>query len=65
MRDLYRFAGVDDSFWSPTHDLRWNVARGVSVSFDGALRRRLAARLSDDAPRMQELAGREFANWRL
>ncbi len=65
VRELYRFAGVDDSFWSPSHELRWNVARSAPVSLERALRRRLAVRLSDDAARLQELAGREFTGWRL
>ncbi len=65
LRGLYRFAGVDDSFWSPAHDLRWNVARGAPVLLDGPLRRRLAARLSDDAAHLRELAGRGFTSWQL
>lgn len=65
LRDLYRFAGVDDSFRSSAHDLRWNVARGTPVPLGDSLRRRLAARLSDDAARLRELTGREFARWQL
>jgi hypothetical protein len=65
LRELYRFAGIDDSFWSPAHDLRWNVARTVRAQVDGPLRRRLTARLSDDAARLRELAGREFTSWQL
>ena len=65
LRKLYRFAGVDDSFWSPAHDLRWNVARAAAVPLDGPLRRRLVARLSDDAAHLRELAGREFPRWQL
>jgi hypothetical protein len=64
LRELYRFAGVDDSFRSPGQDLRWNVARAAPVRLDGVLRRRLVALLSDDAARLKELAGREFAGWR-
>ncbi len=65
LRELYRFAGVDDSFWCSAHDLRWNVARTAPVPLGGPLRRRLAARLSGDASRLRELAGREFARWQL
>jgi hypothetical protein len=65
VRELYRFAGVDDSFRSPKQNLRWNVARSAPVSLDGALRRRLVALLSEDAARLRVLAGRQFAGWRL
>lgn len=65
LRALYRFAGVDDSFWSPEHDPRWNVARSERTSLDEPLRQRLAAELSDDAARLRELTGREFPDWRL
>ena len=66
MRELYRFAGVDDSFWSTAHDRRWHVSRcEVPMLLSGPLRRRLVAELSDDAVRLRELAGREFPSWRL
>jgi hypothetical protein len=65
LRALYRFAGVDDLFWSPDHGRRWNVARGEPVPLDEPLRRRLAARLSEDADRLGDLAGRRFTNWQL
>jgi hypothetical protein len=65
LRELYRFAGVDDSFWSPEHDRRWNVARSEPVPLDEPLRRRLAERLSDDAARLRGLAGQEFKLWQL
>jgi len=65
LRELYRFAGVDDSFWSPEHDHRWNVARSEPVLLDRALLRRLAERLSDDAVRLRELTGQEFKLWQL
>jgi hypothetical protein len=66
LRRLYRFAGVDDCFWSRTHSRRWNTVRGgAPVSLDGTLRRRLAAQLSDDAARLRGLARREFLGWRL
>jgi len=66
LRALYRFAGVDDSFWSLEHDRLWNVSRSQSpVSLGEPLRRCLAARLSDDAARLRELAGQEFASWQL
>ncbi|MDP9440540.1 MAG: sulfotransferase [Actinomycetota bacterium] len=64
LRGLYRFAGVDDSFWSSEHELRWNVSRGESpISLGGPLRRRLVALLSDDAARLRELTGLEFTGW--
>ena len=66
LRSLYRFAGVDDLFWSSDHALCWNVARGeATVSLDMSLRRRLRAELSDDAARLRELTGQEFAGWQL
>jgi hypothetical protein len=66
MRALYRFAGVEDSFRSPAHERRWNVSRAeTSVSLERTLRGRLAAELSDDAARLQELAGRGFPGWLL
>lgn len=65
LRELYRFAGVDDSFWSPAHGRRWNVARVEPAPIGEALRRRLAAELSDDAARLRELAGREFPGWQV
>ncbi|WP_243638197.1 sulfotransferase family protein [Rubrobacter taiwanensis] len=65
LRELYRFAGVDDSFWTPEHERRWNVARGSPVTIGGSLLRRLAAGLSDDADRFRELAGREFPGWQV
>ena len=65
LRELYRFAGVDDSFWSDAHNHLWHVSRYTPVSLDGRLRRRLAAELSDDAARFRELVGREFPSWRL
>lgn len=66
LRELYRFAGVDDSFWSPAHDRRWNTARTeMPTPLDGSLLRRLAGELSDDAARLRELVGREFSSWRL
>jgi hypothetical protein len=66
MRELYRFAGVEDRFWSPAHERRWNVSRAETpVSLDRTLHMRLAAELSDDAARLQELARREFPGWLL
>lgn len=63
--ELYRFAGVDDSFCSPEHDRRWHVSREAPASLAAPLRRRLVAELSSDATRFRELAGREFSGWRL
>lgn len=66
LRGLYRFAGVEDSFWSPLHGCRWNTSRSeVPVLLGGSLRRHLAAELSDAAARLRELAGKEFPSWRL
>ena len=66
MRELYRFAGVEDSFWSPSHDHRWNTSCSEApVSLDGQLRRRLAAELSDDAALLRKRAGRQFPSWQL
>ena len=63
--ELYRFAGVDDSFYSPEHDRRWHVSREAPASLAAPLRRRLVAELSSDATRFQELVGWEFSGWRL
>ncbi len=66
LRELYRFAGVDDSFWSPAHNRRWNTCRDEAPTLlGGSLRRRLAGELSDDAARLRVLAGREFPSWLL
>ncbi len=66
LRGLYRFAGVEESFWSAAHGELWNTSRAeASVTLDWSLRRRLAAELADDAARFQELTGREFTGWQL
>jgi hypothetical protein len=63
--ELYRFAGVEDSFRPPADDRRPRVSRGAQATLGEPLRRRLAAELSEDAARFRELAGREFPGWRL
>ncbi len=66
LRELYRFAGEEDTFWSPAHLHRWNTSRGEApVSLARSLRYRLVAELSDDAARLRKLAGREFPSWQL
>ncbi len=65
LRELYRFAGVNDSFWSPAHSRRWHDSRRTPTYLGGSLRRRLMAELSEDAARLQGLVGREFLNWQL
>jgi hypothetical protein len=65
VREVYRFAGVDDAFWSPGHEQRWNASGEVSTPLDGSLRRRLAAELADDADRLRELTGWDFPGWRV
>jgi hypothetical protein len=65
LRQLYRFAGVDDSFWSDAHNHLWHVSRGPLTSLDGRLRRRLVAELSDDASRFRDLAGQELLSCQL
>ncbi len=55
MRDVYRFAGVDDTFWSPKLERERNTSQapGARTRFLRALRRspalRLAYRLPEDA----------------
>lgn len=66
LRELYGFAGVEDSFRSPAHNCRWNTARVEAPgSLGGSLRRRLVAELSDDTARLRELAQQEFPGWQL
>jgi hypothetical protein len=65
LRELYRFAGVDDSFRPPADDRRPYTSRGAQATLGERLRRRLAAELSEDADRLRELAGRGFPGWRL
>ncbi|MDQ4106576.1 MAG: sulfotransferase domain-containing protein, partial [Actinomycetota bacterium] len=65
MREVYRFAGVDEAFWSSEHEQRWNASGEAPAPLAGPLRRRLVAELSDDAYRLRELAGRDFPGWRV
>ncbi len=38
LRELYRFAGVEDSFWSSAHGRHWNTSHSEApVSLDGSL----------------------------
>ena len=65
MREVYRFAGVDDAFWSPGHEQRWNTSGEAPTLLGESLRRRLVAELSGDADRLRELTGRGFPGWQV
>lgn len=65
LRELYRFAGVDDSFWSPALEAPRHAPRGALTALDEPLRRRLVAELSEDAGRFRDLTGREFPHWQV
>ncbi len=60
---LYRFAGVDDGFWSPEFDKLLHVGGPLPVPTE-RLERRLSALLAEDVARLRLFTGRELSEWR-
>jgi Sulfotransferase domain len=63
LRSVFEFLGVDDDFWSGGLELLWHTSEGDTPSLCKRLRDELADAFGDDAQRVREFAGREFAGW--
>ncbi|WP_116451577.1 sulfotransferase family protein [Blastococcus litoris] len=64
MRRLFEQLGLDDH-WSSAMEQRRNAAPDRPAPVDAAVRERLRAALRDDAERLREVTGEEFAAWSL
>jgi len=60
---LFGWLGVDDGYWSPAMEERRNAAPERPSPVDGAVRRRLCEAVRDDAARLREFTGQDFAGW--
>jgi hypothetical protein len=60
---IYRFAGVDDAFWSAQIDRLFHVGGQRGPMQDPALEARLVAALADDVQRLRTLTGRDLGEW--
>jgi hypothetical protein len=64
MRRLFDWLGLEDH-WSPAMEQRRNAAPERPAPVEAAVRQRLCAALRDDAGRLRELTGQDFAAWSL
>jgi hypothetical protein len=66
LRRVFRFLGVDESFWSPGFERLHHPSASKPAPvprLEGRLRRRLVERLRPDADRLREQTGQAFASW--
>ncbi len=63
LSSLYRFAGVDDGFWSPEFDKLLHVGGPLPVPNE-RLERLMSGRLAEDVARLRRLTGRHLSEWR-
>lgn len=63
LQGVYRFLGVDDSFWCDELAQRWHTGDDASPLIDAELRGRLRAALRDDTDRLRELTGQSLDDW--
>jgi hypothetical protein len=60
---LYAALGIDDGFWSPALEERWNASPDRPPDLPAGLRSRLVASLRDDADRLRAFVDRDFPSW--
>ncbi len=63
LASLYRFAGVDDGFWTSELDRLVHVG-GRPAELDARLERAAAASVADDVAELRVLTARELSEWR-
>lgn len=61
---LYRFAGVDDTYWPDAASELLHVGNGARPVLDPELEARLVHELAPDVERLRALTGRPLAEWR-
>lgn len=63
LRSLFRFLGVDDDFWSPELNARWNTAADQKPTPDASLRSSFVEAVREDVERFAQLWGRSLDHW--
>ncbi len=60
---VYADLGIDDTYWSPEMEERWNASPDRAPELPAGTCRRLAESLADDAERLRAFVGRDFPGW--